>query len=234
MTEDSVESCPIISSWKPSQHNSSQSVHKQIQNYLRLLFKSWFQTMYSTKDHWNSSTSSSSAAAVLEGAAPRRTSSAVPAALLRLDVPADRNGRGPSPSWCRKWWRSPASGTRWTLCLPSPQTPGSESRKECTVYLAPVLGPWWSGEKESVSVRHHVSRATVKPMVWVTYFIPIKGAVVIHDVHCTAVEKISKTSHFVWCYWVHCIYKTNHHPNIKRIPTKRAEFEMTLADAQNL
>lgn len=191
--------------------------------------------MYSSEERQNGSTSSWSGAAVPEGAAPRRTSSAVPAALLRLDVPADRSGRDPSPSWCRKWWRSPASGTRWTLCLPSPQTPGSGSRKESTVYLTPELGPWWSGDKESVPVRHHVSGATVKPMVWVTYFIPIKGAVVIHDVHGTAVEKISETSHFVWCYWVHSIYKTNHqHPNIKHIPTKRAQFEMTLAGALNL
>lgn len=54
--------------------------------------------MYSTEGCRNGSTSSSSAAAVLEGAAPRRTSSAVPAALRRLDAPADRNGRGPSQS----------------------------------------------------------------------------------------------------------------------------------------
>lgn len=115
---------------------------------------------YLTGDRRNRCTSSSLVGAAPEGAAPHRTSSAVPAALLQLDAPADRSGLGPILSWCHRWWHSPASVTRWTLCLLAPQTLGSESRKACTVYSAPVLGPWWSGDDDSVSVRRQVSRRT--------------------------------------------------------------------------
>lgn len=125
------------------------ALHAQLQHNLQLPFKA--QNL--TGARRNSCTSSSSAVAAPGGAAPRRTSSAVPAALPQLDVPADRNGRGPIPSWCRRWWRSPASATRWTLCLRSPRTLGFESRRACTVYSAPVLGPWWSGDEDSVSLK---------------------------------------------------------------------------------
>lgn len=35
--------------------------------------------------------------------------------------------------------------------------------------------------------------------VWDSHLVPVKGAVVVHDVHSTAVEEISQSSYFVWC-----------------------------------
>lgn len=199
------------------------ALHAQLQHNLQLPFKS-FKAENWTGVRRNGCTSSSSAAAAPGGAAPRRTSSAAPAALPQLDVPADRNGRGPIPSWCRRWWRSPASATRWTLCLRSPRTLGFESRKACTVYSAPVWGPWWSGDEDSGSLKRHVSLRTLE-CVEDSHLISIKGAVVVHDVHCAAVEKISEASHFVWCYGVHRVYKTDHqHPHFKHSATNRADF----------
>lgn len=32
-----------------------------------------------------------------------------------------------------------------------------------------------------------------------SHLVPVKGAVVVHDVHSAAVEEISKASHFVRC-----------------------------------
>lgn len=35
--------------------------------------------------------------------------------------------------------------------------------------------------------------------VWDSHLVPVKGAVVVHDVHSTAIEEISQSSYFVWC-----------------------------------
>lgn len=75
---------------------------------------------------------------------PRRTSSAGPASPPWRGAPADRSAPGPSPSWCRRWWRSPASGTRWTPCPRSPRTLGCASRRASRAGSAPALGLWWS------------------------------------------------------------------------------------------
>lgn len=39
-----------------------------------------------------------------------------------------------------------------------------------------------------------------------SHFVAIKRTVVVHDVHGTAVEKVSQPSHFVWCDGVNRIY----------------------------
>lgn len=84
------------------------------------------------------------AAAAPECVSPRRTSSAGPASPPWRGAPAGRTAPGPSPSWCRRWWRSPTSGTRWTPCPRCPRTPGCASRRASTACSAPALGPWWS------------------------------------------------------------------------------------------
>lgn len=92
------------------------------------------------------------------GAAPedvshRMTSTAGPAPPQKGDVLAGRSARGPSPSWCRRWWRSRGSGTLWTPYLPASQTQDSENRRVCRVCLAPAWGSWWSEEKTNDQVQ---------------------------------------------------------------------------------
>lgn len=158
--------------------------------------------------HWQNFTWYVSAAAAPECVSPRRTSSAGPASPPWRGAPAGRSAPGPSPSWCRRWWRSPASGTRWTPCPRSPRTPGCVNRRASTACSAPALGPWWSARDGG---QEELKRRTVKSFDFVTrgvhrpHLVPVKGAVVVHDVHRAAVEQISQPPYFIRSYWLHRI-----------------------------
>lgn len=42
-----------------------------------------------------------------------------------------------------------------------------------------------------------------------SHLVPVQGASVVHDVHGTAVQHISQTSHFVWSDGIHRVCRNN-------------------------
>lgn len=200
---------PALASCKPKKRRrkikKTEELHST--NFQNLHIPRRSDTFRNPRRRWHNSTLYAWAAAAPECVSLHRTSSAGPASPPWRGAPAGRSAPGPSPSWCRRWWRSPASGTRWTLCPRSPRTLGCASRRASTAGWAPALGPWWSawdgGEEELRE--ENGSGLPFRRRVRGPHLVPVKGAVVVHDVHRAAVEQISQPSYFIRSYRLHRI-----------------------------